>query len=329
MIDAGSPQPGTDYPGTFGEFEAWFSTETACRSYIRRLRWPNGFVCPDCGVAGEPTEMSRGLLRCRACGRQVSLTAGTIFQDTHKPLRQWFLAMWFITSQKNGVSALGLQRGLGLGSYRTAWTWLHKLRRAMIRPGRDDLHGEVEVDETYVGAPEEGTRGRQTASKAIIAIAIEKNGRGFGRVRLRRIRDVSADSLLAFVRTTVEPGSTVHTDGWRGYAGLADAGYHHQVTVISANIDPAHVVMPRVHKVASLLKRWLMGTLQGGIQHQHLDYYLDEFAFRFNRRRSKARGMLFYRLAQQAVAVEPAPYRLIVSRDDVKPEKSLPLGPHV
>ena len=131
------------------------------------------------------------------------------------------------------------------------------------------------------------------------------------------------------MRTTVEPGSTVHTDGWRGYAGLADAGYHHQVTVISANIDPAHVVMPRVHKAASSLKRWLMGTLQGGIQHQHLDYYLDEFAFRFNRRRSKARGMPFYRLAQQAVAVEPVPYRLIVSRDDVKPEKSLPLGPHV
>ena len=143
---------------TFGEFEAWFSTETACRSYIRRLRWPNGFVCQDCGAVGEPTEMSRGLLGCRACGRQVSLTAGTIFQDTHKPLRQWFLAMWFITSQKNGVSALGLQRVLGLGSYRTAWTWLHKLRRAMIRPGRDDLHGEVEVDETYVGCTGRGRK---------------------------------------------------------------------------------------------------------------------------------------------------------------------------
>jgi transposase-like protein len=329
MSDAGVPRRGADYPGTFGEFEAWFGTETACRAYIRRLRWPSGFVCPGCAVAGEATEMSRNLLRCRACGRQVSLTAGTIFQDTHKPLRQWFLAMWFVTSQKNGVSALGLQRVLGLGSYRTAWTWLHKLRRAMIRPGRDNLHGEVEVDETYVGAPEEGNRGRKTASKAIIAIAVEKNGRGFGRVRLRRIRDVSADSLLAFVHATVEPGSTVHTDGWRSYAGLADAGYQHQVSVISDNSDPAHVVMPRVHKVASLLKRWLLGTLQGGIQHQHLDDYLDEFAFRFNRRTSKARGMLFYRLAQQAAAVEPAPYRLIIRRDDAKHEKPLPLGLNV
>ena len=316
MNDGSAPQPGIDYPRTFQEFEAWFSSEAACRAYLRRLRWPACFACPACGVADEPAEMSRGLLRCRACGRQVSLTAGTIFQDTRKPLRTWFLAMWFITSQKNGVSALGLQRVLGLGSYETAWTWLHKLRRAMIRPGRDNLRGEIEVDETYVGAPEDGARGRETASKAIIAIAVEKDGRGFGRVRLRRIRDVSADSLLAFVRDTVEPGSAVQTDGWRGYAGLNAAGYRHTVTVISAGADPAHVVMPRVHKVASLLKRWLMGTLQGGIQHQHLDYYLDEFAFRFNRRRSKARGMLFYRLAQQAVAISPAPYRDIVNSDD-------------
>jgi len=223
--------------------------------------------------------------------------------------------MWFITSQKNGVSALGLQRVLGLGSYRTAWTWLHKLRRAMIRPGRDNLHGEVEVDETYVGAPEEGVRGRGAAGKAIVAIAVEKDGRGFGRVRLRHIKDVSADSLLAFVSSAVEPGSTIQTDGWPGYSGLRNVGYQHQPTVISASTDPAHVVMPRVHKVASLLKRWLMGTLQGGIQHQHLDYYLDEFAFRFNRRRSKARGMLFYRLAQQAVAIKPVPYRAIINAD--------------
>lgn len=321
MADASAPQPGIDYPRTFQEFEDWFGSEAACRAYLRRLRWPDGFACPACGVADEPAEMSRGLLRCRACGRQVSLTAGTIFQDTRKPLRTWFLAMWFITSQKNGVSALGLQRVLGLGSYETAWTWLHKLRRAMIRPGRDSLHGEVEVDETYVGAPEESTSGRETVGKAIVAIAVEKDGRGFGRVRLRRIRDVSAGSLMAFVRGTVLPGATIQTDGWRGYAGLAAAGYRHQVTVISGSVEPAHVVMPRVHKVASLLKRWLMGTLQGGIQHQHLDDYLDEFAFRFNRRRSKARGMLFYRLAQQAVVVSTAPYRTIVNPDAAGPTR--------
>jgi hypothetical protein len=177
MADASNPQPGIDYPRTFQEFEVWFGSDAACRAYIRRLRWPNGFVCPVCGVMDDPSEMSRGLLLCRHCRRQVSLTAG--FQDTHKPLRLWFLTMWFITSQKNGVSALGLQRVLGIGSYRTAWTWLHKLRRAMVRPGR--LCGEVEVDETYIGAPEEGVCGRQTVRKAIVAIAVEKDGQGFGR----------------------------------------------------------------------------------------------------------------------------------------------------
>jgi transposase-like protein len=225
----------------------------------------------------------------------------------------WFLAMWFVTSQKNGVSALGLQRVLGLGSYETAWTWLHKLRRAMVRPGRDCLFGVVEIDETYVGGSEEGQRGRKIETKEIVAVAAEENGRGIGRIRLQRIKDVSAESLLPFVQGVVAPGSVVHTDGWRGYSGLAAAaGYKHQVTVISSGCDPAHVAMPRVHNVASLLKRWLLGTHQGGIQPQHLDYYLDEFTFRFNRRKSKARGLLFHRLAQQAVEVRPIPYHYLI-----------------
>ena len=319
MESSKHPVAGVDYPRTFQEFEAWFGGETECRAYIRRLRWPSGFVCPHCAAGGEPWEMSRNLLRCRACGRQVSLTAGTVLQDTHKPLRVWFLAMWFVTSQKNGVSALGLQRVLGLGSYETAWTWLHKLRRAMVRPGRDCLIGEIEIDEAYVGAPEVGKRGRQTEDKAIVVVAAEKSGRGIGRVRLRRVADVSADSLLSFVQTAAMPGSTIHTDGWSGYVRLPRLGYRHQVTVISAGSDPAHVVMPRVHQVVSLLRRWLMGTHQGGIQRQHLDYYLDEFTFRFNRRRSKARGLLFHRLAQQAVAVAPAPYRQIIATNGPAP----------
>jgi hypothetical protein len=159
----------------------WFRTEAGCREYLRRLRWPDGFVCPRCGVTGEPWMMSDGLLRCRRCHGRTSLTAGTVFQNTRKPLRMWFLAMWFVTRQKNGVSALGLQRVLGLGSYETAWTWLHKLRRAMVRPGRDFLTGAVEVDETYVGGPEEGKRGREAETKAIVAVAAEKSGRGIGR----------------------------------------------------------------------------------------------------------------------------------------------------
>jgi transposase-like protein len=223
----------------------------------------------------------------------------------------WFLAMWFVTSQKNGASALGLQRVLGLGSYETAWTWLHKMRRAMVRPGRDRLSGVVEVDETYVGGPEEGKRGRETKNKAIVAVAAEKRGRGTGRVRLKHIRDVSANSLLPFVQGAVAPGSEIHSDGWRGYAGLASMGYQHRVTVISSGSETAHVVRPCVHLVASLLKRWLAGTHQGGIQQQHLDDYLDEFTFRFNRRNSKARGLLFHRLAQQAVAVGPKPCAII------------------
>lgn len=316
MKNMGHPVAGVDYPRTFQEMDEKFCTDAACQDYIRQLRWPNGFVCPHCGVCGEPWVTARGWLRCRACRGETSLTAGTIFEGTRKPLRLWFLAMWFVTSQKNGMSALGLQRVLGFGSYETAWTWLHKLRRAMVRPGRDLLSGTVEVDETYVGGPEEGTQGRETENKAIVAVAVEKNGRGLGRIRLRRINGVSANSLLPFVQSAVVPGSTVHTDGWKSYAGLAKAGYQHKVTVISGGSKPAHEVMPRVHLVASLLKRWLTGTHQGGVQHQHLDYYLDEFTFRFNRRRSRARGLLFHRLVQQAVAVAPAPYHTIVSPEN-------------
>ena len=257
--------------------------------------------------------MARGVFRCRACDGETSLTAGTVFQDTRKPLRMWVLALWFITSQKNGVSALGLQRVLGLGSYETAWTWLHKLRRAMVRPERERLSGEIEIDETDVGGPEEGTRGREPERKAIVVLATEKRGHAIGRIRLRRINDVSAESLRQFIRETIEPGATIHTDGWKGYAGLANVGYSHRITVITAGPELAHEVMPRVHTVAALLKRWLLGTLQGGIQHQHLEYSLDECTFRFTRRRSQARGLLFHRLAQQAVAVGPASYHSIIS----------------
>ena len=166
-----SQTPGVDYPRTFDEMDDWFRTEAQCRDDIRGVCWPNGFVCERCGVAGEPWVTVRGVFRCKACDGSTSLTAGTVFQDTRKPLRTWFLAMWFITSQKNGMSALGLQRALGLGSYETAWTWLHKLRRAMVRPGRDRLSGEIEVDETYVGGPEEGKRGREIDKKSIVVVA--------------------------------------------------------------------------------------------------------------------------------------------------------------
>lgn len=220
--------------------------------------------------------------------------------------------MWTVTSQKTGTSALTLQQVLGLGSYKTAWTWLHKLRRAMVRPGRDRLTGRVEVDETFVGALEEGVQGRGAVKKALVVIAAEENGPGIGRIRLRGVPDGSADSLQAFIDEVVEPGSRVHTDGWVGYDRMRAHGYRHRITFLSDHAEPGSALLPRVHLVASLLQRWLLGTHHGAASRAHLDYYLDEFTFRFNRRRSRYRGMLFFRLAQQAVQVAPAPYPALV-----------------
>jgi transposase-like protein len=233
------------------------------------------------------------------------VTAGTIFQDTRTPLRVWFRAMWYVTSQKNGVSALGLQRVLGLGSYETAWVWLHKLRRAMVRPGRDRLSGVVEADEIYVGGKRRGLRGRATEGKSLVLVAAQAEGAAIGRIRLGRIPDFTGATLGRTLQTFVEPGSVIQTDGLRAYRALTEWGYIHEVVRTDAQEgdDP----LPRVHRVASLLKRWLLGTHQGAIRHSHLDYYLDEFTFRFNRRTSRSRGKLFYRLLQQAVAVDPVP----------------------
>jgi transposase-like protein len=300
-----------DYPRDLLELEARFSTEEACRGYLFQLRWPDGFECPRCG--GQKAWPASDLLwECAGCHRQISVTAGTIFQDTRLPLTLWFRAVWWVTSQKNGVSAMGLQRVLGLKSYKTAWTMLHKLRHAMVRPGRDRLQGRVEVDETFVGGEEEGVHGRQIESKAMIAVAVEEDGDGIGRIRMGRIPDASAESLMPFIEDSVEPGSVVHTDGWLGYQPLKGKGYRHKITFLKGNRKAASELMPRVHLAVALLKRWLLGTHQGGVSTEHLDAYLDEFTFRFNRRKSRSRGKLFYRLLEQAVAVEPVPYKSLV-----------------
>jgi len=240
------------------------------------------------------------------------MTAGTVFQDTRTPLIVWFRAMWWLTSQKNGVSALALQRVLGWGSYQTAWTCLHKLRRAMIRPGRERLAGVVEVDESYLGGNEQGVLGRHIAGKALVVVAAEEDGRGIGRIRLRHIPDASAARLIPFIEDSIEPGSTVHTDGWYGYLPLRTAAYQHRISNQKGHSERASELLPRVHQVFSLRKRWLLGTHQGAVAGEHLQDYLDEFAFRFNRRKSRSRGKLFYRLVQQAVAIEPTTYRQIV-----------------
>jgi transposase-like protein len=301
-----------DYPKTLMELEERFATEEQCRAYLTELRWPEGFVCPSCG-GQKSWPAGRGRLICAACRHQATVTAGTIFQDRRLPLRLWCRAIWQVTSQKNGASALGLQRVLGLGSYQTAWTVLHKLRRAMVRPGRDKLSGRVEVDETLVGGETPGRKGRGVPSQALVVIAAQEDGPGIGRIRLTRIPEASADHLHRFIQGAVVQGSCVHTDGWKPYQGLDRLGFQHEVSKLKGqNKNAATELLPRVHLVASLLKRWLLGTHQGAILPEHLDYYLDEFTFRFNRRTSASRGKLFYRLAQQAVQVSPVPYRMLV-----------------
>ena len=301
-----------DYPGTLAQFDKRFATEQACLAYVVKLRWPEGFRCPRCS-SPEMWLTKRGQLVCRACGRQTSPTAGTILHGTRSPLRQWFQAMWWVMAQKNGASALGLKRVLGIGSYETAWTWLHKMRRAMVRPGRDQLSGAVEVDETLVGGVEEGGGRRHIGKKSLVVVAAEVRGqRAIGRIRLGCVRDSSAASILPFVQQAVAPGSVVVTDGLQTYRGLPDLGYQHDRRVIQGSEKNPEALLPRVHLVASLLKRWLLGTHQGAVERFQLPYYLDEFTFRFNRRTSRKRGLLFYRLVQQALAVDPAPYGSIV-----------------
>jgi transposase-like protein/ribosomal protein L37AE/L43A len=304
-----------DYPRTLMELERRFSDEARCRAYLFALRWPHGFVCPRCG-SDAAWATARGLWVCGGCRFQVSVTAGTIFQDSKLPLTIWFRAMWQVTSQKNGMSALGLQRVLGLGSYKTAWALLHKLRRAMVRPGRERLSGIVEVDETYWGGEEEGVRGRQTVDKALIVVAAEAapgRAKAIGRVRLRHIPDTNRSTLHGFIADVIEPGSTVLTDGLQAYRDLT--GYVHDRRVQRLQPADSEHLLPRVHRVAALLKRWLLGTHQGAIGHGQLAYYLDEFTFRFNRRTSASRGKLFYRLVQQAVQIEPVTFDSLVNHD--------------
>jgi len=288
------------------EFERAFRTERGCRDYLSRLRWPKGFRCPRCGH-NQAWLTGRGLFHCGGCRKDASLTAGTIFHRSHLSLRVWFRAIWWATNQKSGVSALGLQRTLGMGSYETAWSCLHKLRRAMVRPGRERLGGEVEVDESFVGGHEARGGRRHIGKKALVAIAVEIRGKGMGRVRLQRIPDASERSLSSFVRNAVQPGSVLVTDGWESYAPLAKQGYGHRPRPAYPDRKQAVVLLPRVHRVAALLKRWLLGIHQGRVSRDMLDSYLNEFAFRFNRRLSSNRGQLFHRLVQQAAMVGPAP----------------------
>lgn len=288
-----------DYPRSLTELHERFASEAACLDYLAKLRWPDGFVCPACGSA-EAWKTRRRLWHCGRCAAQTSVTAGTLFHGTRKPLALWFRVMWHIVSQKYGANALGLKREFGFGRYETAWQWLHKLRRAMVRPGRDRLLGPVQVDETYLGPGGRGKSGRGSVGKTMVVIAVEDKGpKRIGRIRLQVVPDGSAASLIPFIQAAVTPGSRVLTDNWRGYDPLRKEDYVRRV------LTPKQPALP--HLIASLLKRWLLGTYQGAVRPPHLPYYLDEYTFRFNRRKSRSRGKLFYRLVQQALQIDPVP----------------------
>jgi transposase-like protein len=318
------PTAGIDYPTTWIQFIDWFHTEDACRAYLEKLRWVDEFICLKCGASGAK-QSTRNRWICLSCKCASTVTTGTVFDKTRTELRVWFSAIWYITNQKHGISALGLQRVLGLGSYETAWTMLHRLRRAMVRPNRELLNGEVEVDETYIALTDRekplSTKGlKSNTTKLLVAIAVEiLQPKGFGRIRIRRIEKADYATLLPFIRESINSEASIHSDGSSAYLQLEKDGYDHQRTVHLGSDIPAHDSMPGVHRVAALLQRWLLGTHHGAIQPKQLDYYLDEFVFRFNRRTSKSRGLLFYRLLQQAVVTPPVTYKKIIGTEKDEP----------
>jgi len=291
-----------DYPRNRREFDAMFATEELCVTYLGRIRWANGFECHKCGGAKAWT-LSRRVFECSGCGAQRSPTEGTLLHRTRYPLRTWFDAAWRVCEQKNGLSALGLQRAMGFGSYHTAWEWLHRMRRAMVLPGRAKLTGEVEIDETFIGGAKPGRRGRGALGKTLVFVAVEVRGTVIGRTRLQVMPDAKAASLLDAAQDMVERGSNVVTDGLSSYAGLPGRGFKH--TISRHTPATGDNLLPKAHRVIALLKRWLLGTHQGAFDHDRLQVYLDEFVFRFNRRTSASRGLLFHRLISQCVEHRP------------------------
>ncbi len=315
---------GQDYPTNYVDLRSWFPDDEACLDYLEWLRWPEGAYCPHCNNACD-WKMGDGKFWCKYCQRRISVTSSTILHRTRTPLTIWFAAAWHVTSTKNGVSAKTLHRLLGFGSYQTAWAMLHRFRAAMVRPGRERLNGTVEVDETYIGGAKSGKRGRGAEGKTLVAIAVEiLQPTGFGRCRLRVIPNAEAPSIKAFLSDYVDAGSTLITDGWPSYGLAADGDYVHKPRVMSASDIKAHKALPGVHRISSLVKRWLLGTHQGAVEADHLQGYLDEFAFRFNRRRSEFRGLLFRRLIEQAVQVGPITYRSLVVNPVPKRTKPTP-----
>ncbi len=308
----------SDLPSDLPSFLERFGTDAQCRSYLFQARWPQGFRCAGCGHDDAHALRTRQVYECALCGKQHSLLAGTIFEQTKTGLARWFLAIFLVTSSKGGISAMELQRQMGFGSYQTAWTWLHKIRKAMIRPDRGLLTERVEADETYLGGPKPGKPGRGATGKTVVAGAIESGrgkskGRRLGRLRMAVVADASANSLGGFLTDAVAKTTEVATDGWSGYTSLDAAGYGHEPLNLNASWGDAALRLPAVHLVFGLAKRWLLGTHHGAVRRKHLQAYLDEFVFRFNRRTAKSIAHRFARLIEHAVQIQPTTYRALVA----------------
>ena len=308
-------------PGSQLEFEERFSTEEDCIEYLRGQRWPQGFRCPRCGADRAWRLRGRPIDECAACGRQVSLTAGTIFHGTRKPLRLWFRVIARFLTSKSGCSAMEVSHVFGL-NYETAWTWLHKLRSVMDRSGGLPLEGYIEADETVIGGRRAGFHGRQTDGKKLLVVgAVEDRHKACGRIRLAVALNATAKVLCGFMTRYVERGSHVRTDGWSGYAPLERLGYDHSPVSLRAGASSpveaernAARRLPKIHRIFSLLKRVLLATYHCGVSQKHLNAYVDEFVFRFNRRASASRFLLFERLIGAGFRRVPTA-RQIVDRD--------------
>jgi transposase-like protein len=294
-----------EYPDTMQLFFKQFPDDLACLQYLAKIRWGSGFICPRCAHA-KAWKKSCGLYRCASCRHDTSVTAGTIFGDSRVPINIWFQAVWLVVSQKSGVSALGLSRAVGIKRQKTGWFLLKRIRSAMVRIGRERLNGLVEIDEVFLGGVKPGKRGRGALGKVLVLVAVEDNGkRGIGRIRIVIIPDASATSMQKAIEAMVEPGSTIRTDEWKGYPPITKCGYRHIAIKGDASV-PGEDPTALVHRIASLLKRWLLGTHQGGVHQETIEPYLDEFVFRFNRRTSRSRGKLFFRLLQNMVQAKSA-----------------------
>ena len=305
-----------DLPRDLPTFLERFGTDEDCRAYLVQARWPAGFGCTACGHDQAYSHKKRLIEECRACGKQHSILAGTIFEQTKTGLARWFLAIYLVTASKGGISAMELQRQMGFGSYGTAWAWLHKIRRAMVVPDRKPLSERVEADETLVGGARPGKPGRGASGKTVVAGAVESRrgqlrGRRLGRLRLQAVADASASSLVGFLGRNVASPAQVATDGWSGYRGLEAAGYAHQPIPLARSWGDASLRLPAIHLVFGLAKRWLLGTHHGAVSAKHLQAYLDEYVFRFNRRTAKSIAHRFARLIEQAVLTQPTTYRAI------------------